>query len=108
MIFFALILMLVFTLPTVCVALTGSIASASGNMRGGCHGNHGPMRLPKHSCCYAGHQVPGPARTAPSLVALNVVAGRIETPENTQPETGTALTLIGNAFSPPLATVLRI
>jgi len=57
----AMVLLVGFMVPTLCLALTTGNLNPSG---GGCHERHGPMPGPSHSCCYAGHQLPAAVAVA--------------------------------------------
>jgi hypothetical protein len=77
-------------------------------MAGGCHGHHGPMPKPAHSCCYAEHQAPAAVLTAPVPVATPSVIAWISTSDTDTPQAGAILNVEARDSSPPLFTVLRI
>lgn len=103
----ALILMLTFGLSSVCFAVPAHVLiPVSGDTPGGCHGHHGPMRPPVHSCCNAAHQFPAATPIAPLPAVLDSVGPCVTAPVDTQPRAvGPAA---ANDSSPPSVTVLRI
>jgi len=105
----ALMLVLTFGLSTACFALHGQLsAPTTGQTPGGCHGHHGPMPQPAHSCCYAGQQITAPVQFAPSPVALHTVVGSICGFDTAVSHSGIAPAVQENDSSPPSRSVLRI
>jgi len=97
----ALILMLAFFPATM------SMPMNSGTTPGGCHGHHGPMPPPTHSCCDS-HQVPAAVQIARAAVGLNFVAGWLGTADIIRPRTCAVRTMDTPDLCLPLSTVLRI
>src|SRR5919197_372639 len=68
--FLAIALILLFAFSTVCFASpVWQFGYPASEMPSGCHGNHGPMPSPAHTCCFAAHQVAAATPIAPSSVA---------------------------------------
>jgi hypothetical protein len=101
----ATILLVVLGAPLMCLALPAGIPS--GTTAGGCHGHHGRLPLPIHSCCYAGPQAPAQIQIASLLAPVNVVVAdvKLTTPEGFQFALAAPLRA---AFSPSPPSVLRI
>ncbi len=104
----AVVLMLGFMLPMMCFALVAADATAGDAIPGGCHGQHNPMPMPSHSCCYASHQVPQTVQVVPSPVPQNYVAELIDVPSARNYYTAAAILIAPFDTSPPTADVLRI
>lgn len=78
-------------------------------MLGGCHGHHGPMHCPIHSCCHTQHPQQAALKTvASSRVVLNAVVGSIAVHEVVEPANRFTPKVALQDSSPPLSTVLRI
>ena len=104
----AVILVFGFTLPTLCFAFVSSGATAIGAaMPGGCHGEKNPMPTPRHSCCYASHEVPQPVQTTTTLTPQNQVTEIIEMPV-TESRANSSMEVEPPDTSPIKSAVLRI
>jgi hypothetical protein len=104
----AVILMLGFALPTLCFALVaGDITAGDSTMPGGCHGQHRPMPMPSHSCCYASHQVPQAVQIAPTPVQ-NEVVELIDVPAAGESHRAAIVPHKVPDSSPPVPSILRI
>src|ERR1700740_1832797 len=72
-----LLLVVAFTLPTVCAAVAvRSVCTAAGERTGGSHGSHCPGSLPAspqpRACCQVNHGTPMTVPAARLVVSLNV------------------------------------
>jgi hypothetical protein len=108
---FAILLGLMFGISTMCFASPMSAITpvSSGMPEGGCHGHHGPMPSPAHTCCFAAHQVPAATPIAPPPMAMDAVASDLIYDllvGESDAGVPAPVSLIGS--SPPLTTVLRI
>ena len=106
---FVLALMFMFALASPCVAFSvgTSTPGNSGTAPGGCHGHHGPMPKPTHSCCYATQAVPIPVQITRPLAALQTLSNIITFNLAATP-TDLAVTEYSSDASPPLFSILRI
>jgi len=78
-------------------------------MQGGCHGHHGPMHCPIHSCCYTQHPQQAALNTVASpRIILNAVLGSIAVHDVVEPANRFIPKVDATDSSPPLFTVLRI
>jgi len=91
-------------LPTLCFVWSPSTSLGTNS---GCHGHHGPMPQPTHSCCYAADQVPA-VPVAPALIGTTCVVHRIIIPNLVAHRDGVASRIAADNPSPPLPAVLRI
>ena len=106
----AVALMLGFMLPMLCLAVVATDVTAAGGetMPGGCHGQHSPMQMPSHSCCYASHQVPQAVPIALALVPQCDVLELIDAAATSGLRMYVALAPEPLDSSPPSSAVLRI
>ena len=105
----AVILMLGFTLPSLCFAIVASdVTTSEATMPGACHGQQEPMPMPSHSCCYASHQVPQGVPIASAPVPQAGTAEFIEMPGVREMRSEVAAAVAPLDSSPPLPAVLRI
>jgi len=78
-------------------------------MQGGCHGHHGPMHCPIHSCCYTQHPQPAALKTAASpQPAQNAMLRAIAMHDVGEPANCFTPKVDVEDSSPPLFPVLRI
>jgi len=96
-------------LPVTCFALPSNVATGSGSMQGGCHGHHGPMHGPIHSCCYTQHPQQAALKTVASpRPVLSAVVGSIAMHDVVEPANRFIPRVDVQDSSPPLFAVLRI
>ena len=105
----AIILMLVFVLPSLCFGLlAGTVALSEDSVPKRCHGGYSPMPNPVHSCCYAPHHIPAVCPSTARSVAAASLTEWVTAPMDTQPQSAITLAIDGNDSSPPSPLVLRI
>lgn len=105
----AVLLMVTFALPALCVSLPMSMTMPADTMTGGCdgHHHHGTVPDPAHRCCSAGSHVPAAIKAAPVPIALRVVSGHA-TDDDILPSPTGMYAVTPFAGSPPPPCVLRI
>ena len=101
----AMVMVICSTLMFLCLALP---ASASPATNSGCHGHHGPLPQPAHSCCYAAQQAPAALPVAPSPIGLTWFANRISAIDLGGPRADAVREVVIGSLPLPLPAILRV